>query len=675
MLSIGCSALLLTVPVQTTMKPSLLTLALAIIAFLSPAFSSAKNAPANPKPFTAPELRQWKGGEGFLTLQKSPVVVYSDTVLAPIAETFAAQYKALTGTAPEIRLGKASKGAIALTLKPDKRLGAEGYRLDINKKVEISAPQKEGVIWGTQTLLQLLRQSEQLPVGTATDMPDYPVRGFMIDAGRKYIPLDYLYKLVDDMAYYKMNRLHVHLNDNGFKYYFDDDWDKTQAAFRMECESFPGLTARDGSYGKDEYRDFQKYAASRGVDIISEIDVPAHCLAFTRYMPETASADGRNDRDHLDLDSPATYRMLDTLLDEYLGGDNPVFTSPRFHIGTDEYQGDSLTMEKFRAFTDRYIKTVKKYGKKPLIWGSLSHAKGHTPVETEGVEMYLWSNDYAKPLDMIDLGYEVVSIPDGWIYIVPKAGYYYDYLNNRKLYDEWTPANINGVKIQERHPQLKGGMFAVWNDHPGNGITVRDIHHRVMHSLPVMATKTWNGADVSVPFDDFEKAAPSLGEAPGVNYLGRLGDAPATVLEMAEVAPGSTLPVEEIGYDYTVEFDIEGAAEDKGTVLFQTPEATLWLSDPITGNMGYSREDYLNSFRFNILPHERHHVRIQGTNRTVTLYVDGRLVDDMNERWVSYNGGKNKMAQVRTLVFPLRHAGLFRSKITNLKVSNHITDR
>ena len=218
-------------------------------------------------------------------------------------------------------------------------------------------------------------------------------------------------------------------------------------------------------------------------------------------------------------------------------------------------------------------------------------------------------------------------------------------------------------------------MFAVWNDHPGNGITVRDIHHRVMHSLPVMATKTWNGADVSVPFDDFEKAAPSLGEAPGVNYLGRLGDAPATVLEMAEVAPGSTLPVEEIGYDYTVEFDIEGAAEDKGTVLFQTPEATLWLSDPITGNMGYSREDYLNSFRFNILPHERHHVRIQGTNRTVTLYVDGRLVDDMNERWVSYNGGKNKMAQVRTLVFPLRHAGLFRSKITNLKVSNHITDR
>lgn len=246
------------------MKHSLLTLALAIIAFLSPAFSSAKNAAANPKPFTAPELRQWKGGVGVLTLPQSPVIVYSDTALAPIAETFATQYKALTGSTPDTRLGKASQGDIYLSLKADKHLGAEGYRLQIGKKVEISASQKEGVIWATQTLLQLLRQSSQLPVGTAIDMPDYPVRGFMIDAGRKYIPLDYLYKLVDDMAYYKMNRLHVHLNDNGFKYYFDDNWDKTQAAFRMECERFPGLTARDGSYGKDEYRAFQKYDCPAG---------------------------------------------------------------------------------------------------------------------------------------------------------------------------------------------------------------------------------------------------------------------------------------------------------------------------------------------------------------------------------------------------------------------------
>ena len=629
---------------------------------------TALSAVKNPKPFTAPEISGWKGETGTLSLPKTPVIVYTDSSLQRVADIFAGQYKSLTGNAAEVVRGKAGQGDIVLTIKPDKGMGSEGYKLSIDKRVTITSPAAEGVRWGTQTLLQMLRLSPELPKGLAIDKPNYSVRGIMVDAGRKYIPLDYLYKLVDDMAYYKMNRLHVHLNDNGFNYYFDDDWDKTQAAFRMESDIFPGLTARDGSYGKEEYRAFQKYAADRGVDIVSEIDVPAHCLALTRFMPETASADGKNDRDHLDLDSPATYELLDKLIAEYLAGDNPVFTSPRFHIGTDEYQGDSATMEKFRAFTDRYIKYVKSFGKEPVIWGSLTHAKGETPVEVDGVEMYLWSNDYAKPEDMIALGYNVVSVPDRWVYIVPKAGYYYDYLDNKKLYEEWTPAYVNIVKLPENHPQIRGGMFAVWNDHPNNGITVRDVHHRIMHSLPVMAAKTWNGADVTVPFDTFETRRPELGEAPGVNFLARHSADSATVLELAEVKPAMTLPIDEIGYNYSVEFDIEGGKEAKSTPLFSTPEATFWLSDPITGNMGYSREDHLNSFRFDVRPGEKHHVRIDGTNRTVTLYVDGKLIDDMNERWVNFNGSKRKMAIVRPLVFPLHDAGNFSSRITNLKV-------
>lgn len=645
------------------MKIRIIGLIIAVITGL-PAFAAA----VNPKPFAAPEIREWKGSKGALKLPSAPVIVYTDSSLAKTAEIFADQYKALTGNTPEVVSGKGTKGDIVLTLGGTKKLGEEGYTLSTDKRVTITAPTSTGVRWGTQTLLQMLRQSPELPKGIATDYPDYMVRGLMIDAGRKFIPLNYLYKLVDDMAYYKLNRLHVHLNDNGFKYYFDDDWDKTQAAFRMESDIFPGLTARDGSYGKDEYRAFQKYAAERGVDIVSEIDVPAHCLAITRFMPETASANESNDRDHLDLDSPATYELLDKLIGEYLDTINPVFLSPRFHIGTDEYQGDSLTMEKFRAFTDRYIKYVKSFGKEPVIWGSLSHAKGKTPVDVEGVEMYLWSNDYAKPQDMIDLGYNVVSVPDRWVYIVPKAGYYYDYLDNKKLYEEWTPAYVNTVKLPERHPQIRGGMFAVWNDHPNNGITVRDIHHRIMHSLPVMAAKTWDGADVKLTFDEFEKQSDALGEAPGVNFLARQSETPATVIELAEVSPGMTLPVDEIGYDYSVEFDIECAEEVKGTPLFFTDEATVWLSDPITGNMGYSREGHLNSFRFDVRTGEKHHIRIDGTNRTVTLFVDGKLVDDMNERWIRYNDSNRKMAQVRTLVFPLGTAGIFNSRITKLMV-------
>lgn len=144
------------------------------------------------------------------------------------------------------------------------------------------------------------------------------------------------------------------------------------------------------------------------------------------------------------------------------------------------------------------------------------------------------------------------------------------------------------------------------------------------------------------------------------------------VLEQNVVLPGSTMSIPEIGYDYTIEFDIEGNIENKGTALFESPEATFWLSDPISGQMGYSREGKLVTFRQDIRSGEKLAVKITGDNKGTRLYVNNRLVDDMNTRWVSWNGGKNKMADVRTLMFPLHKAGDFKSNITNFRVINSV---
>lgn len=661
-----------------SIRTSFVSLAIGLASIYAPVDLSAE---INQKPFTVPELRQWKGGEGRFTPSAESRIVYSDKnpELAHVAERLAQDYTTIAGT--DLRLApnaKSRQGDIRLQLKPQKKSNQEQYTLTVDKNgVTLTAPTAEALYWATRTLLQMTEMSDDLslPYGSATDYPDFAWRGFMIDAGRKFIPMDYLYDLVDAMAYYKMNKLHIHLNDNGFKYYFDDDWDKTQAAFRMECDTYPGLTSRDGSYTKQEFRDLVKYAEDRHVEIIPEIDFPAHALAFTRFMPEIGSTDDAYGRDHLDLMSPKTYEFLDNLLAEYLGGDDPVFAGPSFHIGTDEYSNrDSVVVEKFRYMTDRYIKYTEKFGKQPLIWGSLTHAKGKQPVQSDNVIMYGWSNGYANPSDMIDLGYRMVSIPDGYVYIVPSAGYYYDYLNTKMLYDNWTPANIGGTVFEgDKLKQIEGGMFAVWNDHPNNGITIKDIHHRVMHALPTMSAKTWDGKDVTVPYDEFISKSTRLSEAPGVNYLARYGSEPGTVVISQQVVPAeTTLPIPEIGYDYTVEFDIEGAEETKGTVLFESPNATFWLSDPITGNMAFSREEKLHQFRQNVLPGEKLHVKVTGDNKGTRLYVNGKLVDDMNTRWLSYNGGKNKMAEVRTLVFPLEKTGKFNSKITNLKVTNSI---
>ena len=654
---------------------SLKALALLVIFCLT---GSLTRAAVNPKPFVVPELKQWTGKDGNFTPGKDARIVCTsqNPELLRIARMFADDYQQMFGQTLSVAQGKATSGDFVLSLSADKKLGEEGYAIKITDRVTISAPTPTGLYWSTRTLLQLAEQNQErsLPQGTIRDYPDYPLRGFMIDCGRKFIPMAYLQDLVKIMAYYKMNTLQVHLNDNGFKQYFEHNWDKTYAAFRLESETYPGLTARDGSYSKKEFIDFQKQAVSNFVEIIPEIDVPAHSLALTHYKPEIGSKE--YGMDHLDLFKPETYEFVDALFKEYLEGDNPVFVGKRVHIGTDEYSNAKKdVVEKFRAFTDHYIRFVEGFGKQAVVWGALSHAKGDTPVKSENVVMNAWYNGYADPATMIKDGYQLISIPDGLIYIVPKAGYYYDYLNEPYLYKEWTPAHIGKAVFDEKHPSILGGMFAIWNDHVGNGISVKDIHHRIFSPLQTLSVKMWTGAQTGIPYETFNEKRALLSEAPGVNQLARIGKKPELVYERSTVAPGSTSDYPEIGYNYTVSFDITGAKESEGTELFRSPNAVFYLSDPIRGMMGFARDGYLNTFPYKVNPGEKATIQIEGNNRSTTLRVNGKVVDEMNTQKLYFNAGKDSMNYVRTLVFPLEKAGNFNSKVQNLKVYNYCVSK
>ena len=654
---------------------SLQALALLVIFCLT---GSLTRAAVNPKPFVVPELKQWTGKDGNFTPGKDTRIVCTsqNPELLRIARMFADDYQQMFGQTLSVAQGKATSGDFVLSLSADKKLGEEGYAIKITDRVAISAPTPTGLYWSTRTLLQLAEQNQErsLPQGTIRDYPDYPLRGFMIDCGRKFIPMAYLQDLVKIMAFYKLNTQQVHLNDNGFKQYFEHNWDKTYAAFRLESETYPGLTARDGSYSKKEFIDFQKQAASNFVEIIPEIDVPAHSLALTHYKPEIGSKE--YGMDHLDLFKPETYEFVDALFKEYLEGDNPVFVGKRVHIGTDEYSNAKKdVVEKFRAFTDHYIRFVEGFGKQAVVWGALSHAKGDTPVKSENVVMNAWYNGYADPATMIKDGYQLISIPDGLVYIVPKAGYYYDYLNEPYLYKEWTPAHIGKAVFDEKHPSILGGMFAIWNDHVGNGISVKDIHHRIFSPLQTLSVKMWTGAQTGIPYETFNEKRALLSEAPGVNQLARIGKKPELVYERSTVAPGSTSDYPEIGYNYTVSFDITGAKESEGTELFRSPNAVFYLSDPIRGMMGFARDGYLNTFPYKVNPGEKATIQIEGDNCSTTLRVNGKVVDEMNTQKLYFNAGKDSMNYVRTLVFPLEKAGNFNSKVQNLKVYNYCVSK
>ena len=626
----------------------------------------------NEKPFVIPELQEWRGAQGMFTPSATSRIVYAskDPAIARVANQFAEDYETMFGRKLAVVQGRASAGDFVFSISGDKQLGEEGYAVKIADRVTVSAPKAKGLYWATRTLLQMTEQNSDLALskGSMRDYPDYAIRGFMMDCGRKFIPMNFLRDYVKMMAYYKMNTLQVHLNDNAFKQYFEHDWNKTYAAFRLESEFFPGLTSRDGYYTKKEFIDFQLMADSLGVEIIPEIDVPAHSLALTHYRPEIGSEE--YGMDHLDLFNPETYKFMDGLFKEYLEGEEPVFRGPRVHIGTDEYSNkDKKVVEKFREFTDHYIRYVEGFGKQACVWGALTHAKGETPVKAENVIMSAWYNGYAEPKEMVKQGYKLISIPDGFLYIVPAAGYYYDYLNTEELYNSWTPAHVGKAVFEEKDPAILGGMFAVWNDHVGNGISTKDIHHRTFPALQTLAVKMWTGTATSLPYNEFNRMRETLSEAPGVNQMGRIGNAPGLVYEQANVAPKSRTPHREIGYGYRVTFDVEGAAETPGTELFRSPDAVFYLSDPIRGMLGFARDGYLNTFSYNIQPGQRLNIGIEGDNKATRLFINGKLVEELNIQQRFFDKeGKTKMNYVRTLVFPLEQAGEFKSKISNLKV-------
>lgn len=670
---------------MTNLFSSKKILALAACCMLS---AGALWADINPKPFVVPELKTWSGAEGQTAL--SGRIVVKNAKLKAVAAALAADYKEMFGKELTIVNGATKGGDVVLSLKKNKALGDEGYTMNVGSAVEITAATERGVFWATRTLLQIAEQHKDgnLPKGKTTDVPEYKLRGFMIDCGRKFIPMSYLRDLAKIMAYYKMNTLQVHLNDNGFRQYFGGDWNKTQAAFRLECDTYPGLTAKDGSYSKQEFIDFQKLAEQNGVEVIPEIDAPAHSLAFTQYKNEIGSKE--YGMDHLDLFNPETYKFMDGLWKEYIGGKNPVFIGKRVHIGTDEYSNAKKdVVEKFREFTDHYIKYVESFGKQAVVWGALTHANGDTKVKNKGVLMDIWFNGYADPVEMKKQGYKLVSIPDGLVYIVPAAGYYYDYLNCQYLYEHWTPAVIGNKTFEENDPMIEGGMFAVWNDHAGNGISTKDVHHRVYPALQTLAVKCWTGKETKLPYAEFDSKRAELSEAPGVNELGRLGKPGSVVLEKATVNAGETLNAEEIGYNYAVTFTVDGKQEANGTELFRSANAVVYLADPEQGKLGFERDGYRNLFNYRIPAGEKHTITIEGTNKMTRLLVDGAVKEELGPKTLYVMRDQDRahyqvkgtytyepvvyqptdqIYYQRTLVFPLRKAGNFKSTITNLKV-------
>ncbi len=199
--------------------------------------------------------------------------------------------------------------ALLLNKRENKQIGEEGYVLIVNgDKVTIEANKRAGLIYGLQTLFQLLPpqiESDkkednvvwQIPQLEVIDYPRVGWRGLMLDVSRHFFTVEEVKRYIDNMVKYKYNMFHWHLTD-------DEGW-------RIEIKSLPKLTEvgacrteqigwfgnfsqpnpdapknYGGYYTQEEIKDVVNYALERNIQIMPEIDVPGHSSAALAAYPE-----------------------------------------------------------------------------------------------------------------------------------------------------------------------------------------------------------------------------------------------------------------------------------------------------------------------------------------------------------------------------------------------------
>lgn len=492
-----------------------------------------KDTGENSKPQVIPALSEWYGLQGAMKIDDTTKVFVKDPKFKAAANMLIEDLKSI---GLNLSLSeKAAKNTIIFDFDDQNSYEEEGYGIEIvDDQVRILAEHHTGAFFATRSLHQILKQSDKQEVenGFIRDYPKYPVRGLMLDVGRKFTDLDYIYELMKTMSYYKLNDFQIHLNDN---YIFLGDYDSPEDAlynayegFRLESNLTGNgykLTSEDGYYTKDEFRKLIADSAKHGITIVPEFETPAHAMSFVKIRPDLMYkgniGNGKTDQERaamLDLDNEETIPFIKSMYDEFLDGENPVIGDVPIHIGSDEYYGGA---EVYRGYVDEMLKFIRDEKERTVrVWGSLSNKNGQTPVTSEKVQMQVWNTGWAEPSAMLAQGFDIINIDDAQVYLVPDAGYYYDYLNLQGLFNNYEPNKFNnGVVIDESHPQFLGGAFALWNDQIDkreNGITSYDMFDRLFAAIPIMAQKNW-GSSLEGSYDEFQKLSDEVAYAPHSN--------------------------------------------------------------------------------------------------------------------------------------------------------------
>jgi hexosaminidase len=389
-----------------------------------------------------------------------------------------------------------STAAVRVELDPEAGSG-EAYRLDIDETgVRLAAATTEGLFRGAQTLRQLLplraERGWSLPAVSIRDFPRYAWRGAMLDVSRHFFGVADVKRFLDELAYYKLNVLHLHLSD-------DQGW-RIEIASRPRLAEIGGVSQVGGGAGgcftAADYAELHRYAAERYITLVPEIDLPGHTNAALVAYPELAPAgydpvpfSGTDvGFSVLDVANPATYDFVNDVVGE-LARMTP---GRHLHIGGDEVH--KLGLDEYAGFIRRAIAIVEAHGKVPIGWDEIAKAGAPTSAVVQFWRTHEGEAHIEPVRDAANRGAKVIMSPGSRAYLDMK----YDastrlgldwagLISVRDAYD-WDPDELLG-EVPEG--AVLGVEAPIWTE---TLETIGDVEYLAFPRLTGIAEVAWSPA-------------------------------------------------------------------------------------------------------------------------------------------------------------------------------------